>query len=214
MASSSSGVSPLVPMAPTTSPSTVSGIPPVSADAPCSASAPRRPPVTCSSISRLGRTKIAAVRALSTATRELAIWAPGVRRSSTTSPHGSTTVITTRRSCAIAWRAAAAITLSAPASSMILRVRTMDMGSGSLEGDGPDRVVGGDQQAVAGEGEVDGARKVDLAQQGAGGGEDEQAGSARRVDVAAPVGLQAVRGAGLDRREGAAVGEQAAVQDV
>ena len=66
-------------------------------------------------------------------------------------------------------------------------------GSGSLEGDGPDRVVGGDQQAVAGEGEVDGAGEVDLAQQRAGGGEDEQAGSARGVDVAAPVGLQPVR---------------------
>ena len=133
-ASSSSGVSPLVPIAPTTSPSTISGMPPVSADAPCSASAPRRPPVTCSSISRLGRTKIAAVRALSTATRELAIWAPGVRRSSTTSPHGSTTVITTRWPCSSACRSAAAITVSAPASSMILRVRTVDMGQAPWRG--------------------------------------------------------------------------------
>jgi hypothetical protein len=96
MASSSSGVSPLAPIAPTTSPSIFSGMPPVRHAAPCSASAPRRPLVTCSSISRLGRTKIAAVRALSTATRELAICAPEVRRSSTSSPHGSTTAITTR----------------------------------------------------------------------------------------------------------------------
>ena len=67
--SSSSGVSPLVPIAPTTSPSTFSGMPPVRHEAPWSASAPSRPSLTCSSISRLGRTKIAAVRALSTATR-------------------------------------------------------------------------------------------------------------------------------------------------
>jgi hypothetical protein len=91
IASSSSGVSPLVPIAPTTSSQTFSGIPPVRHDAPCSASAPRRPRVTCSSISRLGRTKMAAVRALSTATRALATWAPGVRRMATTSPEGSTT---------------------------------------------------------------------------------------------------------------------------
>jgi hypothetical protein len=95
-ASSSSGVSPLVPIAPTVSPSTLSGMPPISAEAPCSASAPRRPFVTCSSISRLGRTKIAAVRALSSATRELAIWASFVRRKATSSPQGSTTAITTR----------------------------------------------------------------------------------------------------------------------
>jgi hypothetical protein len=63
IASSSWGVSPLVPIAPTTSSPTFSGMPPMSAAAPCSASAPRRPPLTCSSISRLGRTKIAAVRA-------------------------------------------------------------------------------------------------------------------------------------------------------
>ena len=44
-ASSSSGVSPLVPIAPTTSPSTTSGMPPVSATAPCSASAPSLPPL-------------------------------------------------------------------------------------------------------------------------------------------------------------------------
>jgi hypothetical protein len=71
-------------------------MPPVSAAAPCSASAPSRPPLTCASISRLGRTKIAAVRASSTATRELAICASFVRRSSISSPFGSTTATTTR----------------------------------------------------------------------------------------------------------------------
>src|SRR6266511_2447997 len=94
--SSSSGVSPLVPTAPTTSPSRLSGIPPVRAAAPRSARAPRRPSVTCCSISRLGRMKIAAVRALSTATRELATCAPSVRRIPISSPEGSTTAITTR----------------------------------------------------------------------------------------------------------------------
>src|SRR5215212_5139360 len=39
--SSSSGVSPLVPMAAITSPSTVSGMPPVNARAPCSARGPQ-----------------------------------------------------------------------------------------------------------------------------------------------------------------------------
>jgi hypothetical protein len=130
MASSSSGVSPLVPMAPTTSASTRIGMPPVSAEAPRSASAPRRPFVTCSSISRLGRTNIAAVRALSTATRDEAIWAPGVRRSSISSPCGSTTAMTTRCPCAFASRSAAAITAEAPASSMILRVLVRAMGQG------------------------------------------------------------------------------------
>src|SRR3954447_8520126 len=80
IASSSSGVLPLVPIAPMTSSPAFSGMPPVRHDAPCSASAPMRPPVTCSSISRLGRTKIAAVRALSTATRGPATSAPGARR--------------------------------------------------------------------------------------------------------------------------------------
>src|SRR6266545_3190607 len=51
--SSSSGVSPLVPIAPTTSSPMFSGIPPVRQEAPWSASAPSRPFVTCSSISRL-----------------------------------------------------------------------------------------------------------------------------------------------------------------
>jgi len=124
IASSSSGVSPLVPTAPTTSSPTFSGMPPMRQAAPCSASAPRRPPVTCSSISRLGRTKMAAVRALSSATRELAIWAPAVRRIWIGSPWGSTTAITTRLPCSRAFFAAAAITASAPESSMILRVRT------------------------------------------------------------------------------------------
>jgi hypothetical protein len=91
IASSSSGVSPLVPIAPTTSSPTFSGMPPVRHDAPCSARAPRRPPETCSSISREGRTKIDAVRALSTATRPLATWASLVRRMATSSPEGSTT---------------------------------------------------------------------------------------------------------------------------
>jgi hypothetical protein len=40
--------------------------------------------------------KIAAVRALSTATRELATWAPSVRCIAISSPDGSTTAITTR----------------------------------------------------------------------------------------------------------------------
>ena len=124
IASSSSGVSPLVPIAPTTSPPTTSGMPPVSATAPCSASAPRRPLVTCSSRSRLGRTKIAAVRALSMATRELAICAPSVRRSSITSPSTSTTATTTRWPLSFANASAASMTASAPSSSMILRVRT------------------------------------------------------------------------------------------
>jgi hypothetical protein len=85
-----------------------------------------RPPETCSSISRLGRMKMAAVRALSTATRELAIWAPGVRRSSISSPHGSTTAMTTRAPRSFAARSAASSTALAPASSMTLRVLTMD----------------------------------------------------------------------------------------
>src|SRR5215218_6910003 len=122
--------------------------------------------------------------------------------------------MTTRWPCSSAWRSAAAITVSAPASSTIRRVRKMAMASGSFEGDGPDRVVGGDQETVAGEGEVDGARELDLAQQGAGGGEDEQAGAARGVDVAAPVGLQAVGDAAGDRREAAPVGEHAPAEDV
>ena len=127
IASSSSGVSPLVPTAPTTSSPTFSGMPPVRHEAPCSASAPRRPPETCSSISREGRTKIDAVRALSTATRALATWAPCVRRIATTSPEGSTTQMYTRARVAAAASSAAAITASAPAVSMTRRVRTSCM---------------------------------------------------------------------------------------
>jgi hypothetical protein len=123
IASSSSGVSPLVPIAPTVSPSIFSGMPPVRQLAPWSASAPSRPPVTCSSISRLGRTKIAAVRALSSATRELATWAPGVRRSPISSPDGSTTAMTTREPCSRAFASAASRTLWTPASSITRRVR-------------------------------------------------------------------------------------------
>ena len=94
--SSSPVVSPLVPTAPTTSPATTSGMPPIRARAPCSARPPSRPPFTCSSISRLGRTKIAAVRALSMATWSLAACASSVRRSPSSRPDASTTAITTR----------------------------------------------------------------------------------------------------------------------
>src|SRR5438105_9002600 len=72
IASSSAGVSPLTPMAPTQSPSTARGIPPCRATAPWSCNAPKRPSRTWASMSRLGRRKIAAVRALSTATSTLA----------------------------------------------------------------------------------------------------------------------------------------------
>src|SRR5213596_3090007 len=113
-------------------------------------------------MTRLGRTKIAAVRALSTATRLDAICAPGVRRSWISSPDGSTIAITTRDPCSSAWASAAATTASA-AASMILRVRTVAI---SCSFRGPDRRVGGDVEDVpvgAGEGEVDGARELDLA---------------------------------------------------
>jgi hypothetical protein len=61
---------------------------------------------------------------LSSATRELAICASGVRCIWISSPWGSTTAITTRLPCSTALAEAAAITASAPASSTILRVRT------------------------------------------------------------------------------------------
>src|SRR2546423_10335075 len=119
-------------------------------------------------MTRLGRTKIAAVRALSTATRELAICAPGVRRSWISSPDGSTTAITTRLPCYSANAWAANITASAPRSSMILRVRMCSM-SGSFRGERrrPDGCVGRDEErraVAAAEGEVDGARQMDLAE--------------------------------------------------
>src|SRR3954452_3794180 len=199
MASSSSGVSPLVPIAPTTSPSTFSGMPPIRHDAPCSASAPIRPAVTCSSISRLGRTKIAAVRALSTATRELATWAPGVRRSATSSPLGSTTAMTTRWPAPVAYRSAAANTASAPASSIVRRVRAMS-GSPRVKDDGVHRRVGGDEQDVAvgpAEREVHGARKVDEVELLAARREHAHARGPRRVDPALdvdddPIGVAAL----------------------
>ena len=90
----------------------------------CRRSAPRRRAararraarsLTCCSISRLGRTKIAAVRALSTATRALATCAPGCGAARRARPDGSTTAITTRCACSRACRSAAAITASAPA---------------------------------------------------------------------------------------------------
>src|SRR5688500_17066040 len=161
-------------MAPTVSPPTFSGMPPVRHEAPWSARAPRRPFVTCSSISRLGRTKIAAVRALSSATRELAIWASGVRRIWISSPEGSTIAITTRWPRSVAYFSAAATTASEPASSMILRVLTRPFRSRSLwwrwccgiESGSPDRVVRRDEQDVAiraAEHEVHRARQADLA---------------------------------------------------
>ena len=48
---------------------------------------------------QVASSRVAAVRALSTATRELATWAPGVRRNPTSSPERSTTAITTRWPC-------------------------------------------------------------------------------------------------------------------
>src|SRR4051794_8356965 len=222
MASSSSGVSPLAPIAPMTSSPTFSGIPPVRHEAPCSASAPRRPPETCSSISRLGRTKIAAVRALSTATRELAICAPGVRRSCTSSPHGSTTASTTRAPDSCALRSAAASTAAAPSLSMILRILTMVMrgsswlGSCCTEAGRPDRVVRGDEQEVAvgtAEGEVHGtARDGDLADERAGRVEDLDAPPARDVHAAGRVDLDAVRESRHRRTERPRVAEPATVE--
>src|SRR5262249_5128416 len=143
--SSWSGVSPLVPMAPITSPSARSGMPPVSAAAPCSASAPSRPALTCSSISRLGRTKMAAVRALSIATWPLAACAPSVRVRCSTCPHASTTAITTRCPYRIASAFAAAVTASGPAVLSALFMRTAVMAvttfpeRGHAAGPGPRR---------------------------------------------------------------------------
>src|SRR4051812_33034638 len=214
--SSSSGVSPLVPMAPTTSPSTVSGMPPVSARAPCRARAPRRPPETCSSSSRLGRTKIAAVRALSTATRELATWAPGVRRSATSSPLGSTTAMTTRWPAPVAYRSAAANTASAPASSIVRRVRAMS-GSPRVKDDGVHRRVGGDEQDVAvgpAEREVHGARKVDEVELLAARREHAHARGPRRVDPALDVDDDPIGVAALEVRDDPLAGESLAVDDV
>ena len=91
--SSSSGVSPLVPMAPTTSvpfPSSHERDAAGQRTGAASASAPSRPSLTCFSISRLGRTKMAAVRALSTATAADAACAEGVRRMCRTVPERST----------------------------------------------------------------------------------------------------------------------------
>src|SRR5215211_2519221 len=211
-------------MAPTVSPSTFSGMPPISAEAPCSASAPRRPSVTCCSISRLGRMKIAAVRALSRATRELAIWASLVRRNATSSPQGSTTAMTTRWPCSTAYRSAASRTAAAPASSMILRVRTAAMGvappwsgAGSGERGGPDRFVGGDEEDVPlgpAEAEVDGAGQLDLADEVAAPAEDLDAAEGRGVDAPFGVDLQTVGEARGHDGEQALPRQAAAVDDV
>ena len=127
--------------------------------------------MTCSSISRLGRTKIAAVRALSTATRELATCAPSVRRSAISSPDGSTTAMTTRwpRSSAAALgggdHGVGAGVVDDPAGADELPWRQAPF---ALEDGGPDGGVGGDEEDVAvgpAEGEVDGAGQADLAEQ-------------------------------------------------
>src|SRR3954449_8332836 len=198
--SSSSGVSPLVPTAPTTSSPTFSGMPPVRHEAPCRASAPSRPSVTCCSISRLGRTKIAAVRALSTATRELATWAPSVRRIWISSPDGSTTAITTRLPRSFAYASAAAITASAPGLSIVRRVRMARM-SASFRG--PNAAVVGDVEElfVRSEGEVHGARDRNVAGLGAVGREHLDAARRGAEHPAARVDLHAVRLAGSDHRE-------------
>ena len=82
---------------------------------------------TCYSISRLGRTKIAAVRALSTATRELAIWAPDVRRSSDELAPRVDDGHDDARPALVCRALGGGEHGLAPASSMILRVRRMDM---------------------------------------------------------------------------------------
>src|SRR5262245_59303246 len=215
MASSSSGVSPLVPIAPTTSPSTTSGMPPVSADPPCRASAPSRPWETWSSRTRLGRTKIAAVLALSSATRELATCAPAVRRSWTSSPAGATTAITTRCPRSFAYSAAASIAASAPASSMTRRVRTTSIsGSFRVQDRRPDGVVVGDEKHVpagAAEREVDGSGEADLADERSVRGEDLDPVAGRGVEVPLGVDLQPVRVIGGADRQHAPPGEATAV---
>src|SRR5215211_3849569 len=179
--SSSSGVSPLVPMAPTTSPSTVSGMPPVSARAPCRARAPRRPPETCA----------------------------------TSSPLGSTTAMTTRWPAAVACRSAAASTASAPASSIVRRVRAMS-GSPRFKDDGVHRRVGGDEQDISvgpAEREVHGARKVDQVELLAARRKHAHARGARRVDPALDVDDDAVGVAALEARDDPLV-ERVIVDDV
>src|SRR5439155_8543682 len=95
ISSSSWGVLPLTPIAPTTLPAAVSGMPPWRGVAPGSARAATRPFRICSSNSRLGRWKIAAVRALPMPTSTLATCVSSRRWRTSKWLPSSTTAITT-----------------------------------------------------------------------------------------------------------------------